>query len=106
MAGETRITAPKVMAELQSHLQRHEDKLDGKIHDTWHAVFGDRGKGGLCSDVEEMKRGYKTMKAIGVAVKPAPGPAGIKTVNGVAIANVKTINGVAIANVKSVQGLT
>ena len=34
------------------------------------------------------------------------GPAGVKTINGVAIASVKTINGIAIANVKSIQGLT
>lgn len=50
--------------------------------------------------------GNRYKAQIGVAVKPAPGPAGIKTVNGIAIASVKTINGVAIANVKSIQGLT
>lgn len=35
-----------------------------------------------------------------------PGPPGVKTINGVAIANVKTINGVAVADIKSLQGLT
>jgi hypothetical protein len=35
----------------------------------------------------------------------ASGPAGVKTVNGVAIASVKTINGVAIASVKTLNGV-
>jgi len=36
----------------------------------------------------------------------AAGPAGVKSVNGVALASIKSINGVAIANVKSVNGIT
>lgn len=35
----------------------------------------------------------------------ASGPAGVKTVNGVAIASVKTVNGVAIASVKTLNGV-
>ena len=54
MATE-RITAPKVQQALQEHLQRHELKLDGKLHDVYHAVFGEQGKGGICEEFERVK---------------------------------------------------
>jgi len=41
-------------------------------------------------------RGYSSVSGI----------PGIKTVNGVAMADIKTINGVAVADIKSIQGLT
>ena len=63
-----RITAPTVMAKLESHLQRHDDKLDSKLHRHDVILFGEKGDGGLCSDVEEIKRGYLTMKGIGYAI--------------------------------------
>lgn len=50
-----RITAPKVMARLESHQQYHDNKIDGKLHDVHFAVFGERGKGGLCSQLERVE---------------------------------------------------
>jgi hypothetical protein len=45
--------------------------------------------------------------AIIASFKPvASGPAGIKTINGITVANTKTINGIAIASVKSVNSIT
>jgi ubiquinone biosynthesis protein UbiJ len=55
MATVEKITAPKVQQALQEHLQRHELKLDGKLHDVYHAVFGEQGKGGICDEVERVK---------------------------------------------------
>lgn len=55
MASVEKITAPKVQQALQEHLQRHELKLDGKLHDVYHAVFGEQGKGGICDEFEKVK---------------------------------------------------
>jgi len=55
MATVEKITAPKVQQALQEHLQRHELKLDGKLHDVYHAVFGEQGKGGICEEFERVK---------------------------------------------------
>ena len=55
MATVEKITAPKVQQALQEHLQRHELKLDGKLHDVYHAVFGEQGKGGICDEFERVK---------------------------------------------------
>lgn len=55
MATVERITAPLIKKVLDEHLQKHELKLDPKLHDVYHAVFGDQGKGGLCDEVERLK---------------------------------------------------
>ncbi len=55
----TRITAPHVQKALDEHLQKHELKIDPKLHDVYHAVLGEQGKGGLCDEVDELK-GVKT----------------------------------------------
>ena len=55
MATVEKIRAPKVQQALQEHLQRHELKLDGKLHDVYHAVFGEQGKGGICEEFERVK---------------------------------------------------
>jgi len=44
--------------------------------------------------------------AITYTSTPPSGPAGIKTINGIAIASVKTINGIATGSIKSWNGLT
>jgi hypothetical protein len=41
-----------------------------------------------------------------IAIAPGTGPTGIKTWNGIPIANIKTINGVAIGSVKGINGIT
>lgn len=56
------------MAELQSHLQRHSDKLDPKLHRHDIILFGEDGDSGIVADVKEVKRGYATMKTIGIAI--------------------------------------
>jgi hypothetical protein len=68
MAGEPRVTAPKVMSVLDDHLKLHENKIDPKVHNHHIILFGDKGDDGLCADVKEIKRGYATMKQIGIAI--------------------------------------
>lgn len=56
MGNSTRITAPIVNKKLDEHLQKHELKIDPKLHDVYYAVFGEHGKReGLISDVERLK---------------------------------------------------
>lgn len=50
-----RITAPLVNKKLDEHLQKHELKIDPKLHDVYHAVFGEQGKGGVIADVERLE---------------------------------------------------
>jgi hypothetical protein len=54
MATE-RVTAPLVKKVLDEHLQRHELKIDPKLHDVHEAVFGKGNIGGLCDEVERLK---------------------------------------------------
>ena len=63
-----KLTANKVMAELKDHLQYHELKLNPKVHNHQEILFGEKGDDGMCADVKEIKRGYTTMKSIGVAI--------------------------------------
>jgi len=50
-----RLTINKVKSELDTHLSYHEIKLDPKLHDVYHAVFGEQGKGGVIKDVERLE---------------------------------------------------
>ena len=63
-----RITAPVVKELLDNHLQFHELKLNPKVHNHQEILFGEKGDDGMCADVKEIKRGYTTMKSIGVAI--------------------------------------
>lgn len=65
---EPRMTATKVMGIIDKHLQVHADKIDPKIHNHQIILFGEKGDDGLCADVKEIKRGYATMKQIGIAI--------------------------------------
>ena len=56
-----RITAPIVNKKLDEHLQKHELKLDPKLHDVYHAVLGEQGKGGLCDEVDKLKSNFTTI---------------------------------------------
>ena len=67
MAAE-RVTAPKVMDALHDHLAFHQNKVDPKLHNHHVILFGEKGDGGMCADVREIKQGYATMKGIGVAI--------------------------------------
>ena len=40
---------------LKDHLQEHILKHNPKLHNVHEAVFGEKGRGGLCDDVEELK---------------------------------------------------
>jgi len=55
MTVNERVTAPVVKKMLDEHLQRHELKIDPKLHDVHEAVFGKGNIGGLCDDVERLK---------------------------------------------------
>ena len=70
MATE-RMTAPKVHSELCKHLQRHEDKLDSKLHRHDILLVGEDGNEGMVADVRDIKKGYATMKGIGLAILAA-----------------------------------
>ena len=50
-----RITAPLVKKIVDEHLQEHILKINPKLHDVYHAVFGEQGKGGLCEEFERVK---------------------------------------------------
>ena len=63
-----RITTPQVKDMLDNHLQFHELKLNPKVHNHQEILFGEKGDDGMCADVKEIKRGYTTMKSIGVAI--------------------------------------
>ena len=54
MAAVERITAPLVQRALDDHLQRHELKLDPKLHNVHEAVFGVNNQGGLCDKAEAL----------------------------------------------------
>ena len=40
---------------LKDHLQEHALKYNVKLHDVYHAVLGEQGKGGLCDEVDKIK---------------------------------------------------
>jgi len=61
MENTERITAPKVNKKLDEHLQEHTLKLNQKLHDVWYAVFGDKGKGGLCDDVQNLQSSFQSI---------------------------------------------
>ena len=50
-----RITAPHVQKALDEHLQKHELKIDPKLHNLQVTIFGERGQGGLSDDIEKVK---------------------------------------------------
>ena len=50
-----RITAPLVKKALDDHLQRHELRIDPKLHDVHEAVFGKGNIGGLCDEIGRLK---------------------------------------------------
>ena len=56
-----RITAPIVKKVLDEHLQEHALKINPKLHDVYHAVFGEQGKGGLCDEVDKMGDNMKSI---------------------------------------------
>ena len=51
-----RITAPSVKKVIDEHLQRHELKLDPKLHDVHSRVFSE---GGISDTVKELKIYYR-----------------------------------------------
>ncbi len=42
-------------ATLKDHLQEHALKYNVKLHDVYHAVLGEQGKGGLYDEVDKLK---------------------------------------------------
>ena len=58
----TRITAPIVKKVLDEHLQEHARKYDVKLHDVYHAVLGEHGKGGLCEKVSVQEETFKNFR--------------------------------------------
>lgn len=49
-----RITAPLVKKYLDEHLHEHLLKFNTKLHEVYHAVLGEQGKGGLCNEVDNL----------------------------------------------------
>ena len=54
-----RITAPHVQRVLNEHLQKHELKIDPKLHNLHVVIFGDKGDDGLNSEFRELRHCYK-----------------------------------------------
>lgn len=52
-------TSPR--ATLKDHLQEHALKYNVKLHDVYHTVLGEQGKGGLCDEVDQIKGEIKTI---------------------------------------------
>ena len=51
-----RITAPHVHMELLKHLQRHEDRIDKKIHNHHIILFGPDGDKGMCAEIKAIDK--------------------------------------------------
>ena len=66
--AESRITAPKNKLVIDEHLRFHKIKLDPSLQNHQLILFGEEGDNGMCADVRDIKRGYATMKSIGVAI--------------------------------------
>lgn len=47
------VESPKIT--LKDHLKEHELRFNFKLHDVYHTVFGEQGKGGLCNEVDDLK---------------------------------------------------
>lgn len=63
-----KITASIVSGRLDDHLQKHADVHDPMLRNLDSVVFGEKHDNGLCADVNEIKRGYATMRTIGIAI--------------------------------------
>ena len=57
-----------VAGRLDDHLQKHQDVYDPAIRNMEDVLFGPKKDDGMCADMREVKSGYATMKAIGVAI--------------------------------------
>jgi len=55
-------------SSLKDHLQKHEDVYWPMLKNLDTVVFGEKHDNGLCADMKEVKAGYASMKAIGIAI--------------------------------------
>jgi hypothetical protein len=63
-----RMTISRVYSKLCAHLEYHKNKIDSKMHNHHIILFGEKGDEGLVADMRDIKKGYATMKTIGVAI--------------------------------------
>ena len=61
---EQRITAPRVFADLQRHIQKHDDKYDPKLHRHDILLVGQDGDNGLCSDLKDLNKRLRDLEKI------------------------------------------
>ena len=52
----TRLYVKDVLAQLQNHLQKHDDKLDPKGQNHHVILFGEKGDNGLCATAKDHER--------------------------------------------------
>ena len=63
-----KITAPYVNAKVEDHLTKHKDVYDKMLNQHDKTLYGPDGDNGMCFDVKEIMRGFKTIKNLGYAV--------------------------------------
>ncbi len=63
-----RITIKNVNDRFDDHITKHRDVYDPMLKSHNDMLFGKDLDDGLCADVRDMKKGYKTMEAIGIAI--------------------------------------
>lgn len=60
--------ATQTSGRVDDHLQWHEDVSNPMLKNLDIVTFGEKHDNGLCADVKEIKSGFATMKAIGIAI--------------------------------------
>jgi hypothetical protein len=63
-----RITAKHVNDRFEDHITKHRDVYDPMLKNHNEVLFGKNLDNGMCADVRDIKKGYETMRAIGVAI--------------------------------------
>ena len=64
-----RVYVRDVNNKLMSHLQKHDDKLDQKLHNHQVVLFGDRGDDGLVKAISERDRRIENIERLGDEVR-------------------------------------
>ena len=66
--NKLKITAPVVMDKLCDHLTKHEDVYWPMLKSHEDVLFGEKKDDGICGDVREIMKGFKTIEKLGYAV--------------------------------------
>ena len=68
MAAVGKVTAKEVANVMEDHLIKHGDVFDPMLKKHDYCLYGEKGDNGMVKDMNEVKAGYGTMKAIGIAI--------------------------------------